>query len=119
MSQNLLALDSSRLNRRIRFQQRNPDTTTDSVNEDISPWIDVPDHAEVWADVQQRSADQFVEGDVEYQSEAAVFLVRWRDDISIANRIIWNEQNYKIVGVILVGRRAGLALHSELQEIDN
>ena len=114
MNHHLRTIDPHRLNRRILLQRRNPNTVRDMANEDISPWIDL---ARVWAEVRQRSGDTFIEAGLEFPRQAATVTIRYRSDISRLNRVLWNGEQYGIEDVILLGRRAGLELHCELEPV--
>lgn len=102
-----MILNIGRLNTRITIQ-REAKTVTPT-GSTVSAWTDI---ATVWAEIVTASASEFLTGFGEGQSNAAVFRIRWRDDLTTADRIMLNGRTYKVKEIVELGRRDGLELRA-------
>jgi SPP1 family predicted phage head-tail adaptor len=95
------------LNTRIALQRQSK--TVSPTGGTITAWTDF---ATVWAEIVTASASEFLTGFGEAQSSATVFRIRWRDGLTIADRIVLNSRAYEIKEIVELGRRDGLELRT-------
>lgn len=98
------------LDRRISVEHRtlvrDPDT-----NETIATWVQI---ASVRAAVRQASGREFLAGSAVIGERRAVFVIRWRGDITATDtRVIYGDGTYDLDDVREIGRREGLELHGK------
>jgi SPP1 family predicted phage head-tail adaptor len=82
------------LDQRITFQERQ--STPDGLGGNVTAWVDV---SEAWAHVRPASAKEAVNFDKINEQSAYVFIVRNRQDIKAAFRIVWGGELFNITGV--------------------
>ncbi len=99
---------SGKLDRTITLQ-----AFTSSVNDfgtPIETWVDV---ATMRAERVETGTEEFVRGMGSEAETQAVFRVRWRDGVTVANRIIFEGRAFNIKRVEEIGRRKGLLVGAE------
>lgn len=98
-------MDASRLDRRIRLEQRAVTRADDG--SETSAWSLV---AEVWAQVVPlRGQERYGAGAEQPERDARV-RIRWRPGISAGMRVVYEDRAWDIQAVLEVGRREGLDL---------
>lgn len=76
----------------------------------LTVWTDV---ANTRAEIVQHSTDELSTGFGAADSNAVTFRIRWRDDITTADRIIFDGRAHDIKKLIEIGRRVGLQIICE------
>lgn len=64
----------------------------------------------VRAQILQQSTEEFIRGYGASDETAVIFRVRWIDDISNADRIVYQGQPHNLKEIKEIGRRVGLEL---------
>ena len=91
---------AGKLDRRITIRRYT--TTRNDFGEDIRAWSDV---ATVWAQQRpNRGAERFAAQQI-VGSRVLTFHIRYRADLTTADRIYYNDREYNIVDVREIGRR--------------
>ena len=67
-------------------------------------------YAIVWADRVTLSAEEFLAGMGEAERRVAVFRIRYRADVRLADRIVHDGIAYGLAEIVELGRKAGLEL---------
>ncbi|QFS82345.1 phage head closure protein [Roseivivax sp. THAF197b] len=68
--------------------------------------------ATIRAELVQRSAEEFLASDIERETVAVIFRIRWRADISTADRLTYLGRAYDLEEIAELGRRQGLELRA-------
>lgn len=85
-----------KLDRKITIQE--PVYTTNDHNEDeISDWDNV---ATVWAKTEQRQGSEVVDADRVTYYETTIFTIRYRADLNVRMRIIFQSIPYRIFSIV-------------------
>lgn len=93
-----------KMDRRVTFQ-RKVYTTNASNERAISGWEDISTRPEEWANVEEGSGSEVIQGEQLTGLTTARITTRYRSDITIENRISYNSKYYDIHAIIEVGRR--------------
>ena len=84
---------AGRLKHRVKLQRYN--VTKDSYGQDIEAWVDI---ATVWADfLPKRSREFYAEQQVNAEL-TAVLSIRYRDDVSERDRVLYVGRTYEVIG---------------------
>lgn len=96
---------AGKLDRRITFQEKS--VTRSARGEPVETWVDV---ATVWAQSRpNRGTERFAT--MQNVGKAVITLaLRWRDDVTILNRISFDGKLWDILDVREIGRRVGLEI---------
>jgi SPP1 family predicted phage head-tail adaptor len=100
-------LNIGRLNTRITIQRKSETVT--ATGGIIPAWTDI---ATVWAEIVTASASEFLTGFGEAQSNTTVFRIHWRDDLTIADRVMLDGRHCEIKEIAKLGHRDGLELRA-------
>lgn len=73
--------------------------------------IDWSDYATVWAKVTQKSGREFFESGGKQSDRQIIFTVRWLD-VSVLDRLLFEDSEFEIVEVRELGRRSGIEIHT-------
>lgn len=92
------AIDPGQLNQRVQLQTRS--TGTDALGQANSAWVTV---ASLWAQALPLRGREFFAAAQVQQEHAVKFTLRWRADITLTARIVWQGQPYDITGVTQLG----------------
>jgi len=99
---------AGKLDRQITIQRLT--VTLDEYRVPVETWSDV---AAVRAQIIQQSTDEYLRGAQGAVDEiAVVFRVRWIEDITTADRIAFDGENYNIRELKPIGRRKGLDIRA-------
>lgn len=93
------------LDRRIELQRRL--AGTDENREPSGPWST---YATVWASFKPATGREFIAARQADTALNATFQIRWRADVSNADRILFGGAAYDIVSIGEIGRRVGLSI---------
>lgn len=74
--------------------------------------------AELPAEVVKADADEFLTGAGTASAETILFRVRFRDDLQVADRVRYAGRAYGILGLVEIGRRAGLEIRASTKAPD-
>ena len=67
-------------------------------------------YATVWGERVTLGAEEFLTGPGEGERRSAVFRIRWRSDVRLADRIVHDGAAYGLTEIVELGRKAGLEL---------
>lgn len=89
-------MQAGKLNKRITLQK--PVKTQSSVTGAVvNGWADL---AEIWANVTDVSARDFVAAQAGQSEVTTRIIIRWRDDVTDKHRILYHGRVYDIQGVL-------------------
>jgi SPP1 family predicted phage head-tail adaptor len=104
---------AGKLDRRIELQSATITNDPDN-NEEIQTWAT---YATVWAWMQFHKSDEGEAASREYAEMGLYFTIRWRSDVSAEHRVVYEGENYEIIGRPReIGRRQWLKIHARLVE---
>lgn len=84
--------------------------TQDSFGEDVETWSTL---ANVWAERMNQSVAEKWTGEQYAGKRTVTWRIRWRSDVDNLDRVVYDGENYGIIGVIETGRREDLLLVTE------
>lgn len=100
-----MGLAAGRLDRRITIEQ--PSFSQDASGQPVATWSTL---ATVWgAKKDIRGRERFA-AEQEIAEETTVFLIRWRNDVTVEMRLVHDAKTYRIEGLAETGRREGLEI---------
>lgn len=106
-------LGAGKLDRRIVLQSATI-TNDPNYNEEILTWTTC---ATVWARMEFHKSDEGEAASREYAEMGLYFTIRYRDDVSAEHRIVYESNNYEIIGRPReIGRRKHLKIRARLVE---
>lgn len=101
-------IEAGKLDRRITLLTKI--ATRDAYGAEIETWSE---GAAVWAQyLPGGGTERYASGRI-YADTQARFRIRWRGDVSVANRIAFEGKNWEILAVDEIGRRVGLELKAK------
>lgn len=100
-----MAIAAGRLDRRITINQKSE--TTDGIGSARPGWTALASN--IAAQLMSRTGKQVFEGGEQPQADA-IFRVRYRSDITVGMRVVYNSINWDIVAINPRGRNEGLDL---------
>jgi SPP1 family predicted phage head-tail adaptor len=101
-----------KMDKRITFQR--PVFGSDASNQrKITGWENVPSNPTVWANVNERSGTEVYQADQLTGVTVAEITIRWRNDLAITYRAVYNSKNYDIQAIIESGRKKFMKLTCE------
>lgn len=93
------------LDRRIRLERRID--RVDDVGQVVSDWVL---RAEVWARVEPIAGRESY-GEQQFVATGDLrFTIRWRDDVTPLERVVYDGRDYDVLSVVETGRREGLVI---------
>lgn len=101
-----------RLDKRITFQQEVIGVNASNEDEE-SGWENIDTAPIVWASVDERSGSEVYQAEKLTGLTVAVFVIRFRTDITVKNRIIYNGQKWDIQSILLGARKSFLKITAE------
>lgn len=106
-------IGAGKLDRRIALQSATI-TNDPDYNEEIQSWAT---YATVWARMEFHKSDEGEAASREYAEMGLYFTIRHRDDVSAEHRIVYESNNYEIIGRPReIGRRRFLKIRARLIE---
>jgi SPP1 family predicted phage head-tail adaptor len=106
-----------RLDRRITFQEK-VITTNESNEDEETGWENIATNPTVWASIKEStvgSGEQY-RADKLTGFQSAVFVCRYRDDITVKNRIVYDGLAYDILSMQEIGRKRFMSIETESTE---
>lgn len=100
------------LDRRITFQQK-VYAVDESNQKTIVGWQDIPTTPTVYAQVDESTGNEVIQGEQLTGLKMSTFTIRYRNDITIENRILYNGDKYDIHVIVAVSRKRFLRCSSE------
>jgi SPP1 family predicted phage head-tail adaptor len=82
-------------------------TTVDASGTPLETWAEL---ATIRAQVIQSTTEEFMRGWGSSTEAATIFRIRWRDGITLADRVSFKGRNFDLKEIRELGRRAGLDL---------
>lgn len=111
-------MDIGRLDRRITFVQ--PIYETGTSNEDkITGWEVIDSSPDVWAQKIENSGRTLVQNDRVTFSQVTTWIVRFREDLNVRMRLIFNTQAYEIVNIAHADKGRDRYLNITTNLLDN
>lgn len=101
-----------RLDRRITFQQK-VYGTDESNQKLITGWENISTTPTVYAQVDEQSGSEVIQANQLNGLETASFTVRYRTDLTIENRIVYDGFYWDIHSILQVGRKRFLRIMAE------
>ena len=98
-----------KLDRRLTLLRRDS-ITRDTQGAAVETWTA---YATVWAGKEDLRGREFYAADQMQGRVTTKFLIRWRDDVLLTDRLSCEGLTYKLTGAPEVGRRQGLELLAE------
>ena len=95
--------DAGALDQRVTFQTRS--ATSDGMGGSSPQWANFASVPTVWARVMARSNREQFEGERNNATMQVHVTIRYRDDITEADRMLWNGEAYNIRGIMREGSR--------------
>ena len=107
-----------RLDRRVTFIK--PILVTGSGNQsEITGWEEVEDKPDVWADKIENSGRTLVDADRVTFSQTTSWIIRFREDLNVRNRLVWNTKVYEIFNISEMPNDRDRYLKIETNFLDN
>ena len=98
-------MNPSKLDRQITIQAQSE--VLDSFGDRSNEWSDL---VSCFANVSIRSGSEVFRAKKLFDTAEAVFVIRYRSDITPQHRIVYSGENWGIISVEEIGRRDGLRL---------
>ena len=106
-------IGAGKLDRRIQLQSATVTNDAD-YNEEVLTWAT---YATVWARQEFHKSGEGEASAREYAEMGLYFTIRYRDDVSAEHRIVYESNNYEIIGRPReIGRREHLKIQARLVE---
>lgn len=87
-----------RLDRQVTFIQAV--TQTGDSNEDkITEWEEIGDFPTVWAEKVERGGTEHVVADRVTYAQPTTWIIRWRTDLNVRMRLVYETQVYEILAI--------------------
>jgi SPP1 family predicted phage head-tail adaptor len=90
--------------KRVTFQQKIVGTDASNQEKPLG-WENIPSNATVWAHVEENSGSEVFQADQLHGLTVASIFIRYRTDLSIQNRVVYNGKNYDIHAITEHGGR--------------
>ena len=100
------------MDRRITFQEAIYGTD-ESNQHKITGWQDIESIPEVSANVIEPTGTEVFQGDQMVAVMTTSFTIRYRTDITVQNRVVYNSKYYDIHAILEIGRKRFLKLTCE------
>ena len=100
------------LDRKITFQEK-VYAVDESNQKTIVGWQDIPTTPTVYAQVDEHSGAEVIQGQQLTGLKTSTFTIRYRNDITIENRILYNGGKYDLHVIVEVARKRYLKCISE------
>jgi SPP1 family predicted phage head-tail adaptor len=98
---------------RQRIKPQYKTVTRNAIGEEVVTWNDLvtttTDHA-IWAEVWPLKGREFFAAQQTQYAADVRFRIRYRSDVLMTDRLVYDSVNYDIVQVSEIGRREGLEL---------
>jgi SPP1 family predicted phage head-tail adaptor len=101
------------LDKRITFQQKVYGSPDGSNQRKVTGWENIDSSPTVWAELYEKSGTEILQADQLNGLTMAEFRIRFRTDLTIENRVVYNDKNYDIQAILEMGRRKYLRLICE------
>lgn len=96
---------AGQLDQRVTLQSRS--VTTDAMGQETITWLDI---ATVWAQCQAVRGREFFAAAQVQQEQTIKVRIRYRADVSMLTRLVWQGRAHDITGVVPVGRKEMLEI---------
>ncbi len=98
-------LRAGALDRRVTLRAKS--LANDASGQAIETWADL---ATVWAEKRDLRGREYLAAQAVNAEVETLFRIRWRSDVTPANRLTYDGKDYDIAAVAEIGRREGLEL---------
>lgn len=101
-----------KMDRKITIQEK---IYSDNVSNErvVTGWQDIATSPEPWANVDDRFGSEVMQGDELTGLKTTNFTIRYRDDLTIENRVVFDSMYYNILDFIKIGRKGFLKIVAE------
>lgn len=97
------------MDRRVTFQE--PLFSVDASNQKkITGWQNITTNPTVFANVDEVSGSEAIQAEQLNGLKASTFIIRYREDLSNENRILYSGEKYDIHVILEVARKRGLKI---------
>lgn len=93
-------LKAGDLDQRVTLQSRS--VVKDANGQDVITWVP---EASVWAQVQAVRGREFFAAAQVQQEQTVKVRIRYRTDVLLSWRLVWQGRNHDITGIVPVGRK--------------
>lgn len=100
-----MKIRAARMDRRITIQRYS--TIINDAGTPIQTWANM---ATVWASLIQRSTNEYIRGYGAADEAIIIFRIRWLDDVTNADRVLFEGKALNIKEVTTIDRQQGLEL---------
>lgn len=100
---------AGKLDRRVRIERET--VTRDDHGGQVQAWELV---ATVWAQVVPLRGQALVQSAQLMPGVETKFVMRWREGVTAADRLVYDGENYQILHLAEIGRREGLEILAKL-----
>jgi SPP1 family predicted phage head-tail adaptor len=100
------------LDRRITIQRKVIGSDV-SNQHNVLDWENIPCNPVTWAYVNEKSGQEVFQADQLVGVTACDFIIRFRRDVDIEHRILYNSKVYNIQAILEIGRREFLRITCE------
>ena len=98
-----------KMDRKILFQKKI--LGTDASNQQkVTGWENIDSSPRAWAKVDENSGTEVNQADQLVGVKSTTFTIRYRDDVTIENRIVYNGGNYDIHTLLQLSRKRFLKI---------
>jgi len=98
-------MQAGKLDRRITIQSQS--ASQDGAGESVPTWAPL---CTVWAHTASLRGKEPFQGQEFNAQMTTVFTIRWRDDVDVTMRVIFDGDTYDVFSVYEIGRREGLEI---------
>jgi len=105
------AVVAGRMDRRVVLQTFT--ASRDTAGQPIKTWANLASAPEVWAQVEHLTAKESMGDSAAVGEQTTRFTMRYRDDLSVEGRIVYDGENYDIQSIVELGRREGLLVNAK------
>ena len=100
------------LDRKITIQKKVYSTNA-SNERNVTGWTNIDLFPNPWANVQESFGSEPVQADQVVGLKTSIFIIRYRTDVTIENRILHRDDTYNIVDILEIGRKGFLKIVAE------
>lgn len=101
------------LDRKILIEQPVFETDTDSNQRKITGWEEIESNPNPYAKINEKSGTEVMQTDQIAGVKFTNFIIRYRTDVDLKHRIVYNGWTYNIQSILEIGRKRYLNITCE------